>query len=79
MNVKIEGKEHREGKSKAGRDYNFHVIHFLAPRSGVVGNASYEKIVSSSVIDFDAIIVGQVYDLTVDFSGNIVSMVSAKA
>ena len=79
MIVKVEGKEHRQGVSKAGKNYDFISLHFLARQSGVEGMAAVSKIVNTSVISFDNIIVGQQYDLDVDFSGNIIGMRPAKA
>lgn len=79
MIVKIEGKEHREGVSKAGKNYNFNNLHFLAPMRGVEGMAAVSKIVDASVCPYENILVGQHYDLEVDLSGNIISMHPAKA
>jgi len=79
MVVKIEGKEHRQGVSKAGKNYDFISLHFLARQTGVEGLAAVSKIVNTTVIPYDNIIVGQHYDLEVDFSGNIIGMHPAKA
>lgn len=79
MNVKIEGKEERKGTSKkTGKDYHFIVLHFLSRKAGVDGQAAYEKLLDPSVLDYDHIQVGTVYDLEVDLTGNIVSMEIAK-
>lgn len=79
MIVKVEGKEHRQGVSKAGKNYDFIALHFLARQSGVEGMAAVSKIVNTSVIPYANIVVGQHYDLEVDFSGNIIGMNPAKA
>lgn len=79
MVVKIEGKEHRQGVSKAGKNYDFINLHFLGRQNGVEGLAAISKIMDTSVIPYENIIVGQHYDLEVDFSGNIISMHPAKA
>lgn len=79
MIVKVEGKEHREGVSKAGKNYNFNNVHFLARQRGVEGMAAVSKIVDATVISYEDILVGQHYDLELDLSGNIVGMHPAKA
>lgn len=79
MIVKVEGKEHREGVSKAGKNYNFNVLHFMARQAGVEGLAAVTKIVDVNVISYDNIIVGQHYDLEPDLRGNIIGMRPAKA
>lgn len=79
MVVKIEGKEHRQGVSKAGKNYDFINLHFLAKQNGVEGLAAVSKIVNTSVVRYEDILVGQHYDLEVDFSGNIIQMRPAKA
>lgn len=79
MVVKVEGKEHREGVSKAGRNYNFNVLHFMGRQAGVEGLAAITKIVDTSVISYDDILVGQHYELEPDFNGNIISVHPAKA
>lgn len=79
MNIKIEGKEHREGKSKAGKDYNFNIIHFLAPRAGVEGLAAYEKIIDPALYSYDSLLTGAVYEVEVDMTGAITSIKPAKA
>ena len=79
MVVKIEGKEHRQGVSKAGRNYDFIVLHFLAKQRYVEGQAAVTKNVSSDTVDYNRILVGQFYDLEIDLSGNITGMRPAKA
>lgn len=78
MVVKVEGKAHRQGVSKAGKNYDFIVLHFLARESGVDGMAAVTKNINTSVCPYEQILVGQHYDLEVDFSGNIVGMRPAK-
>jgi len=78
MVVKVDGKEHRKGVSKAGKNYDFHVIHFLAPDRRVEGLAAVTKIIDTSVIEYEKILVGQHYDLVPDFDGNIIEMRPAK-
>lgn len=79
MIVKVEGKEHREGVSKAGKNYNFNNVHFLARQRGVEGMAAVSKIVDATVISYEDILVGQHYDLELDLSGNIIGMHPSKA
>lgn len=79
MVIKIEGKEHRQGVSKRGNEYDFYVLHFLGVRSGVEGKAAYEKLVDPSVLPYDEILVNQCYDIETDFSGSIVKMRVAKS
>lgn len=79
MIVKVEGKEHREGVSKAGKNYNFNNVHFLARQRGVEGMAAVSKIVDTAVISYEDILVGQHYDLELDLGGNIIGMHPAKA
>lgn len=79
MIVKIEGKEHRQGTSrKTGRDYDFFVLHFVAPQAGVEGNAAVQKIVDPSIMDYDKILVGLYYELTPDLNGSIIKIEAAK-
>lgn len=78
MVVKVEGKEHRQGVSKAGRNYDFIVLHFMARQNGVDGLAAVQKLVNTSVVSFESILVGQNYDLEPDFDGNIISVRPAK-
>lgn len=79
MIVKIEGKEHRKGTSrKTGNDYDFYVLHFIAPQVGVDGNAAVQKIVDPSLIEFEKILVGMHYELEPDLNGNIVKIAPAK-
>jgi hypothetical protein len=78
MVVKIEGKEHRQGVSKAGKNYDFISLHFLARQNGVEGHAAVSKIVNTSVIPYENILVGQHYDLEVDFGGNVIGIKPVK-
>lgn len=78
MVVKIEGKEHRQGVSKTGRNYDFIVLHFLAKQRYVDGMAAITKNVNSDTVDYAQILVGQHYDLDIDLSGNITGMRTAK-
>lgn len=78
MVVKIEGKEHRQGVSKAGNKYDFISLHFLAKQRGVDGQAAINKIVDTNVCSYNEILVGQHYDLELDLSGNIIAMRPAK-
>lgn len=78
MTVKIEGKSHRQGVSKAGKNYDFVTLHFLARENGVEGYAAVSKNINTSVYAYDKILVGQHYDLEVDFSGNVIGMTPAK-
>lgn len=79
MVLVVAGKEHKSGVSKAGKAYDFIVIHTLAPRKGVIGKAAVEKIVDASVIGFDDILVNQAYDCDIDLDGNICAMLVAKS
>jgi len=78
MIVKVEGKEHRQGVSKAGKNYDFIVLHFMARQNGVDGMAAVQKLVNTSVTSYESILVGQNYDLEPDFNGNIVAVRLAK-
>lgn len=78
MIVKVEGKEHRQGVSKAGKNYDFIVLHFMARQNGVDGLAAVQKLVNTSVTSYESILVGQNYDLEPDFNGNIVAVRPAK-
>lgn len=79
MNVKIEGKVHREGVSRSGKEYSFHEIHFLAPLRGVDGKGACTKIVNDRVIRYDDILIGQVYNMELDINGDVVSLSPARA
>lgn len=79
MILKLEGKQHRKGVSqKSGRDYDFIVAHFLMPLSYVEGKAAVTKNISTDVISFDRLIVGQLYDFQTDFNGNVTAVIPAK-
>ena len=74
MIVQIAGKEHREGTSKKGKDYNFNVIYFTAKKAGVEGVASYERLLDPSVIPYQEILIGNYYELELDLSGAVVGL-----
>lgn len=74
MVIRLEGKCHRQGVSKAGKNYDFWLIYFLAPKRGVDGQAAFEQIVTDEVCDTESLLVGQHYDLEVGFDGKIESM-----
>lgn len=78
MVITIGGKEHKAGTSKAGKPYDFNVIHFLGPKKNVFGNAACEKIVDPSVIAYDDILVNQAYEVETDLDGNIIRMQVAR-
>lgn len=79
MVVKIEGKEHRQGVSKAGKQYDFITLHFLAKQRGVEGLAAVSKIIDTALIPYDHILVGQHYELEPDLDGNIIGIRVVKA
>ena len=79
MILKIEGKQHRKGvSSKSGREYDFIVVHVLMNQPYVEGKAAVTKNISSDVISFDKLLVGQSYDFQTDFDGNVISVVPAR-
>lgn len=79
MVIIVAGKQNKKGTSKAGRPYDFNVIHFCAPKKGVEGNAAQEKIVDQSVISYTDILVNQAYEVETDLDGNIIAMIPARA
>lgn len=79
MVVKLEGKEDRHGTSrKTGKDYHFIVLHFLLVQQGVEGISAQQVLCDPSVIPYDKLLVGQMYDIEFDFRGNILSVTPAK-
>lgn len=77
--IKVEGKEHRQGMSKRGNEYDFIVLHFLADRQrGVEGRAAVQKLMNPDILPYQDILVGQHYDLETDLNGEIVGMTPAK-
>lgn len=79
MIIKVEGKQHRKGISnKTGNSYDFIVVHCLCTLPYVEGKAAVQKNLSTSVIDYDKILVGQYYDFQTDFSGNVTCVIPAK-
>lgn len=78
MVITIGGKEHKQGVSKAGKPYDFIVIHFLAPKKGVIGQACCEKLLDPGDVSFDDILVQQQYEIETDLDGNIVAMIPAR-
>ena len=79
MILKLEGKQHRQGVSKStGRDYDFIVVHLLMNLPYVEGKAAVTKNISTNIISYDRLLVGQVYDFQTDFNGNVTAVVPAK-
>lgn len=80
MVVKLEGKEERQGTSrKTGKDYHFIVLHFLLRQNGVDGMSAQQVLCDPSVMAYDKLLVGQMYDIQCDFKGSILSVVPAKS
>ena len=78
MVVRVDGKEHRQGVSKAGKNYDFITLHFLGKQRGVEGQAAITKIIDNTLIPYEKILVGQYYDLEPDLNGNIIGISVAK-
>ena len=79
MVLKLEGKQHRKGVSKTnGRDYDFIVVHLLMILPYVEGKAAVTKNISSDLIPYDRLLVGQLYDFQTDFNGNVTAVIPAK-
>lgn len=74
MKIMVEGKAHLEGTSKrTGRDYNFNQIHYLAPARGVDGLAAQTINLDPKLYPFEAIHVGETYDVEFDRNGFVVA------
>ena len=74
MIVKLEGKKHCEGQNKdTGRNYNYHKIFFLyhdnVQDKYVDGNRGYDMNVPADLIKYEALIVGQYYEIIPSLSG----------
>lgn len=78
MIITIGGKERKTGVSKAGKNYDFIVVHFLAPKKGVIGLGCCEKLLDPSSFSYDDILVNQAYEIETDLDGNIIGMIPAR-
>lgn len=76
---KVYGKQHCKGTSrKSGNPYDFINLHLLVKDRNVDGLAAVVKMVDPSVVDYDKIVVGQMYDIETDFNGNVSGINLAK-
>lgn len=78
--IKLDGKEHRKGTSrKTGNEYDFYVLHFIAPQAGVEGKAAVQKLVDPSLIAYEKLLPGMHYELDTDLNGNVIRVTQAKS
>lgn len=74
MKIKVYGKVHLSGTSKKnGNKYDFIQLHCLVPQRGVEGEAAKVINVSPDIVNYDAISIGQLCNVEVDFDGRVVS------
>lgn len=79
MKIMIEGKAHLEGTSKrTNKEYNFNLIHYLAPARGVEGMAAKTLSLDPKAYPIDTIAVGKVYNVEFDERGYVVDFTLAE-
>lgn len=78
MKITIVGKEHRVGVSKAGRNYDFIVVHFVSPSKDVIGQAAQTLTMGPEMFPFDSLATG-LYDAEFDNRGTLLSLAPVQA
>lgn len=64
MVIKIMGKAHPKGHSKrTGNDYDFLEFHYMGKKDGVIGDAALQITCNPSVVDFNSVVIGGLYDV----------------
>lgn len=74
MKAVLLGKVRRSGVSKAGKNYDFTVCYVSYGAFGVEGQQVSEVLVKSSMLSFDALVVGDRYDFDFDNRGNLLNV-----
>lgn len=74
MHVVLLGKVRRNGKSKAGKPYDFTVCSVSFSAFGVEGLQVAEVIVDARMLQFDELKIGAHYDFDYDAKGNLLNV-----
>ena len=74
MKAVLLGKVRRSGVSKAGKNYDFTACSVSYDAFGVEGLQVAEVLVPSSILSFDAFVVGDCYDFDFDCRGNLLKV-----
>lgn len=74
MKAVLIGKVRRSGVSKAGKNYDFTACSVCYDAYGVEGQQVAEVLVQSSMLAFDAFVVGDCYDFDFDNRGNLLNV-----
>lgn len=74
MKAVLVGKVRRSGVSKAGKNYDFTACSVTYGAYGVEGLQVAEILVQSSMLAFDALVVGGAYDFDFDNRGNLLNV-----
>lgn len=74
MHAVLLGKVRRNGKSKAGKSYDFTTCFVSYSAFGVEGARVSEVLVDSRMIQFDALKIGAHYDFDYDHNGKLVNV-----
>lgn len=74
MKAVLIGKVRRSGVSKAGKNYDFTVCSVSYGVYGVEGQQVAEVFVQSSMLAYDALVVGDRYDFDFDNRGNLLNV-----
>lgn len=74
MHAVLLGKVRRNGTSKSGKPYDFTACSVSYSAFGVEGNQVAEVIVDARMIQYDALKIGDHYDLDYDAKGNLLNV-----
>lgn len=74
MHAVLLGKVRRNGTSKAGKPYDFTACFVSYSAYGVEGVRVSEVIVDASMIQYDALSIGDQYDFDYDSKGNLLNV-----
>ena len=74
MKAVLLGKVRRSGVSKAGKDYDFTACSVSYVAYGVEGQQVAEVFVQSSMLSYDALVVGERYDFDFNNRGNLINV-----
>lgn len=74
MKAVLLGKVRRSGVSKAGKNYDFTACFVSYGAYGVEGQQVAEVLVQSSMLAFDALVVGDLYYFDFDNRGNLLNV-----
>ena len=74
MRAVLLGKVRRNGRSKAGKPYDFTVCSVSYSAFGVEGNQVAEVIVDVRMIQYDELKIGDHYDFDYDAKGNLLNV-----